>query len=107
MPMINIKYDDSKIEDNKIVILSNAIKKIVFDATQIKEIYVYADSPRIKIDVAPIEIFIEMSASKIKDKEKLFQEIKRQLSDWKKISNFDYPITMTLTPMDWRFEVGI
>jgi len=107
MPMINIKYDDSKIEDNKIVILSNAIKKIVHDATQIKEIYVYADSPRIKIDVAPIEIFIEMSASKIIDKEKLFQEIKNRLSDWKKINNFDHPITITLTPMDWRFEVGI
>ena len=107
MPMINIKYDDVKVTDEKIIELSRAIQKIVIDATNIKEVFVYADSPKIKIDVAPIEIFVEMSANKVSDKEVLFQEIKNNLSEWKKTNNFEYPVTITLTPVNWIFEVGI
>lgn len=107
MPMINIKYDCDKVNDDEIITLSKAVQKIVSDATKIKEVFVYADSPKIRIDVAPIEVFVEMSASKVGDREQLFQEIKNQLSDWKKANNFNNPITITLTPMDWRFEVDI
>ncbi len=107
MPMINIKYDSDKVKDEEIVLLSKAVQKIVQEATKIPEVFVYADSPKIRIDVAPIEIFVEMSASKVTDKEKLFQEIKTQLSEWKKVSSFNNPITITLTPIDWIFEVNI
>ena len=107
MPMINIKFDDREVKDEKITELSNAVIKIVQNATNIPEVFVYADSPRIKIGVAPIEIFIEMSASKVINREALFGEIKNKLSDWKKANDFGYPITITLTPMDWKFEVGI
>lgn len=106
--MINIKFDDQKVKDNEVVALSNAVIKIVQDATKIPEVFVYADSPRIKIGVAPIEIFVEMSASKVlPDKETLFQEIKEPLSRWRKENNFQHPITVTLTPIDWRFDVDI
>ncbi len=105
--MITIKYDDAHIDDEQIILLSKATQKIVINTTGIKEVFVYADSPKIKIDVAPIEIFIEMSEQKISDKQKLFEDIKKQLSDWKKINNFTAPVTITLTPMDWQFEVGI
>jgi len=107
MLMIAIKYDDAKVKDDEIILLSKAVQKIVIDATKIKEVFVYADSPRIKIDVAPIEIFVEMSASKVVNKESLFQDIKTQLSEWKKDNNFSIPITITLIPMDWVFEVDI
>ena len=105
--MINVKFDDSKINDQKITELSHALIKIVQDATGIPEVFVYADSPRIKIDVAPIEVFIEMSAHKVQDKEILFEKIRNGISAWKKESGFDYPVTVTLTPVDWKFEVGI
>lgn len=105
--MINIKFDDTKLQDDKIVALANGLQKIVIDATGIPEVFVYADSPRIKIDVAPIEVFVEMSASKVPNKEELFQKIKSSLADWKKANSFEYPITITLTPIDWKFEVGI
>ena len=107
MPMINIKFDDQKIKNDEIVTLANAIIKIVQDATKISEVFAYADSPRIKIGVAPIEVFVEMSASKVSDREELFRTIKDQLSKWKNLNNFMHPITITLTPIDWRFEVGI
>ena len=107
MPMINIKFDDREVKDDKIVELSRAIIKIVQEATEIPEVFVYADSPRIKIGVAPIEIFIEMSASKIVDRDALFEKIRSKLVDWKKSSGFQYPVTITLIPMNWKFEVGI
>jgi hypothetical protein len=107
MPMINVKFDDKKVSDAKIEELSSALIKVVQDATQIPEVFAYADSPRIKIDAAPIEVFVEMSASKVKDKDELFEKIKAGLIAWKKESGFEYPITITLTPIDWKFEVGI
>ena len=107
MPMINIKFDDQKITDEKITALSDALIKIVQDATKIPEVFVYADSPRIKIGVAPIEVFVEMSASKVADKNALFESIRAGLSEWKKINNFSDPVTITLTPVDWKFEVGV
>jgi len=107
MPMINIKFDDREVKDDKITELSNALIKIVQDATGIPEVFVYADSPRIKIGVAPIEIFVEMSVSKVPDKDKLFEEIRIDLANWKRENSFEYPITITLTPIDWKFEVGI
>lgn len=107
MPMINIKYDDRQVADDKIIILATAIQKIVSAATKIKEVFVYADSPRIKIEIAPIEIFIEMSASKIINRDELFQDIKSRLISWKEANKFQIPVTITLTPVDWRFEVGI
>ena len=105
--MITIKFDDQKVKDDEVVALSNSIIKIVQEATKIREVFVYADSPRIKIGVAPIEVFIEMSASKVANKEELLQAIKAPLSQWKKLNNFEHPIILTLTPMDWMFEVGI
>lgn len=107
MPMINIKYDSNEVKDEEIILLSKAIQKIVQDITNIPEVFVYADSPKIKIDVAPIEIFVEMSASKVTDRDQLFQDIKTNLSLWKKENNFNNPITITLTPVDWVFEVDI
>lgn len=107
MPMINIKYDDQIVKDEQIVLLSKAVQKVVQAATGIPEVFVYADSPKIKIDVAPIEIFVEMSASKVPNKETLFQQIKERLSAWKNDNNFQTPITITLTPVDWCFEVDI
>lgn len=107
MPMINVKFDDREITDERVTELSNALIKIVQDTTQIPEVFVYADSPRIKINVAPLEVFIEMSATKVQDREKLFNNIKTELTEWKKQHNFEYPVTVTLTPIDWKFEVGI
>lgn len=107
MPMIKIKYDDTKLDDGQIIALSKALKKIVIAATNIPETFVYADSPKIKIDVAPIEVFIEMSASKVPNKDELFSRIRDGIVQWKNESKFTHPITVTLTPVDWKFEVGV
>lgn len=107
MPLINIEYDNTKLEDKDIIVLSEVIQKIVAEATKIEDVFVYANSAHIKIKIAPIEIFIQMSAHKILDKENLFTTIKNSISEWKLENNFQYPINLTLIPMDWKFETGI
>ena len=107
LPVINIEFDDAKVGKADVLALSKAIQKIVSEATKIEDVFVYANSSQIKVEVAPIEIFVEMSASKVPDKEALFQVIKEPLVKWKKENNFKHPITITLTPVDWKFEVDI
>ena len=48
-----------------------------------------------------------MSAHKIKDEEKLVQEIKTQLLIWKKKPGFKHLINLTLIPMNWKIELWI
>ena len=107
MPMINIEYDDAKVTDVEITNLAEAVQKIVSEATRIEDVFVYANSAHIKLKVAPIEIFVRMSASKISDRERLFHEIKQQLLVWKSTSGFPHPLNLTLIPIDWKFETGI
>ncbi|MEQ1500327.1 MAG: hypothetical protein ABL917_03085 [Parcubacteria group bacterium] len=107
MPTIRIDYDDNKLKDEDVLFLSNTVQKIVSDITGIEDTFVYANSPKIKVKVAPIEIYIQISSSKVPDREVLFDNIKNQLSDWKKTNEFKYPINLTLMPMDWKFGIDI
>jgi hypothetical protein len=107
MPMINIEFDDKKVSTKEILLLSNAIQKIVSEATGIKDVFVYANTSKIKVKIAPIEIWVRMSAHKIKNQDELFEELKNRLSKWKKKSGFKHPVNLTLIPMNWKFEVGI
>ena len=107
MPVIRIDYDDEKLDKDEILTLSNAIQKIVSETTKIEDVFVYANSSQIKVKVAPIEIFVQMSAHKIKDVDKLVSEIKSKLSDWKKKNSFHHLINLTLIPMNWKIEIGI
>ena len=107
MPIIKIQFDDSKVKKEEVLDLSNASQKIVSEVTGIEDVFVYGNSSEIKIKIAPIEIFIEMSAIKIKDEDVLIKEIKTKLSEWKSEANFVHPINLTLIPMNWKVEIDI
>lgn len=107
MPLIKLEYDDNKIDSASIEKLSQAVRDIVSEVTNIKDVFVYANTALIKIQIAPVEIFIEMSASKIEDPKVLINEIKAKLSEWKSSNKFEVPINLTLIPMDWIVEVDI
>ena len=107
MPIINVEYDDEKVKKEDVLILSKAVQRIVSNATKIKDVFVYANSSQIKVKIAPIEIFVQMSAHKIENEDKLMNEIKSKLSDWKKKNSFQHPINLTLIPMQWKIEIGI
>ena len=57
--------------------------------------------------IPQIEIFIRMSEHKIEDLEKLFGEVKENLSQWKKENSFETPINLKIIPMKGKFEVNI
>jgi hypothetical protein len=106
-PLIRLEYDDSEVSDKAVEEVSKAIRDIVSETTGISDVFVYANTAKIKIQVAPIEIFVEMSAKKIKDEDGLMNEIKTKLSYWKSANGFDHPINLTLIPMNWKVEIGI
>lgn len=107
MPAIYIEYDNQKVTDADAQALSEAIQKIVSEITSIDDVFVYANSAQIKIGVAPIEIFIKMTANKIADTNKLIADIKLRLIEWKGAIQFIHPINLTLIPMQWKIELGI
>ncbi|MBI4085088.1 MAG: hypothetical protein HY432_01095 [Candidatus Liptonbacteria bacterium] len=107
MPAIRIDYDNDKVSKDEITALSENAQKIVSEITDIDDVFVYANSSEIKVKVAPVEIFVEMSAHKIADPDKLIAKIKSKLSEWKRISGFKHSINLTLIPMQWKIEIGI
>ena len=107
MPIINIKFDSDILNNEDILILSNAIQKIVKEITSIDDVCVYADSPKIKVGIAPVEIFVEIGAGLVENKEELILKIKNALSEWKKSSKFNHLINLSLVLMNWKVEIGI
>ena len=107
MPMINIEYDDGKLEKHEIISLSESMQRIVSKATNIEDVFVYANSSTIKVNVAPIEIFIQMSTHKIENRDELIKKIKVELQSWKKKKSFNHKINLTLIPMDWNIEIEV
>lgn len=105
--MIYLEFDDSKISDDEARTISEAVRQIVIDATEIDDVFVYGNSARIKVAIAPIEIFVRISDHKISDEKALFEELKSKLHDWKSENNFPHPINFTLIPMHWQFDVNI
>jgi len=105
--MINVQFDDKEVQDADIQKLSEAVQKIVSEVTGIEDVFVYANSSRIKVKIAPIEIWVHMSAWKIKDLDELMNQVKTRLSDWKKQEQFPYPMNLSIVPMQWKVEIDI
>ena len=107
MPTIVIKFDDRVVSDKEVTELGQATIKIAQKITGIQDSFVYADSAHIKINVAPIGLYIYLSETHIPDLNKLYSEFKAAIIEWKRKSVFTQPINFTLVPMRWKFEVGL
>ena len=107
MPVIKVEYDDEVVSESDARAVCEAVQRLVIDATGIKEVYVWGNTAKIKIDVEPIEIWVEMSAYKVDDAKVLSTDIRDRINSWKKEVNFPHPINLTLNPVDWQLELGI
>ena len=107
MPIIRIDFDNEQITSEDIDRVSHAIRDIVSEVTEIEDVFVYANSSQIKIKVAPVEIFVEMSAHKIKDLNELTAQIVERLSKWKTENHFTISLNLSVIPMPWKIEIGI
>lgn len=107
MPTIRIDFDADNVSNKDILALSNAAVKIVKGVTKIDDVFVYANSSQIRVNIAPIELYVQLSEHKIRNLDKLFDEIRSGISNWKKRVKFKHPINFTLIPMKWKFEIDI
>jgi len=107
MPVIRVEFDNTVVDEASARALCEAAQKVVSEATGIADVFVYGNSSQIKIKVAPIEIWVEMSDFKITDETALTAELKAQLHAWKAESQYPHPINLTLIPMHWKVEIDI
>ena len=107
MPVIRIEYDPAVVTDFRARALCKAAQSAVIEATGIPETFVYGNASEIRIDIAPVEIWVEVSAHKVPDPAKTAQDIRVKLEAWKKAENFGANINLTLIPMQWQLELDI
>ncbi len=107
MPVIRIDFDNEQISDAEVKALSEAVQKIVADVTEIDDVFVYANSAQIKVKVAPIEIFVQLSSKYVKDIDTLVGEMTKRIAAWKAETGFSHLINFTFIPMEWKIEIGI
>lgn len=107
MPIVTIEFDKDIVSEADIQKLVEASHEVVSIVTDIKDVPVYAHSAVFKAEIAPIEIFIQLSEHKISDANELTAKLKAAFADWKQGQGFNYPINMTLIPMQWNIEIEI
>jgi hypothetical protein len=105
MPVIRVEYDSKVIDETEARAICEAVQKVVVEATGIEEVFVYGNSSHIKVNVAPIEIWVEMSAHKVRDADILAKQIRKGLSTWKNEVGFLHLINLTFTPVGWKLEL--
>lgn len=107
MPVVSIEFDSKVVSKEEVQKLADASHEIISRITEIEDVPVYANSSDITAKIGPIEIFVKLSAHKIKDLDKLSADISNGLSLWKKEQNFTHPINMSVIPMNWKIIIGI
>lgn len=107
MPVIRVEYDSTLVSEIKARGLCKAAQTAVIEATGIESTFVYGNASQITIDIAPVEIWVEVSAHKVPDPAKAAKDIRTKLADWKQAEGFAQPINFTLIPMDWILELDI
>jgi hypothetical protein len=107
MPVINLEFDNGVVSEDEAMRLSKAIRDIVSESTDVTDVFVYTNTAHIKIQIAPIEIFIRLSKHIAEGKPDLLKDVKNKLTDWKAREEFMHPINLTVIPMVWSMEIGI
>lgn len=107
MPVITIEFDGDRVSAEDMQLLCDGAHEVVSKVTEIKDVPVYAHNADFKAAIAPIEIFIRLSAHKVKDVDALTADLKQAFVTWKAENNFSHPINMSFIPMNWKIEIDI
>ena len=104
MPTIQMLYDDSVISEKEIKELGLFLRELCLNSKNlnVKASFAYAENPKIKVNLFPIEIYIKITRSKILNQGALLKEIENGLRHWKVSKEFPHPINILLMPMDWE-----
>jgi hypothetical protein len=109
MPIIRIEYDPDKVSAAQITQLAKDVVRFTKETTGIPETYAWVNASQIRINIDPVDIFIELSAHKVPDGDpnQLSKPIAAKIKQWKQEHHFEPPINLTVTPVNWALEIGI
>src|SRR4051812_42157958 len=109
MPVIRIEYDPNKVTAEQITRLAEDVVEYTKEVTEIPEVYAWVNASQIRINIDPVDIFIELSAHKVPDGDasKLSKPIADKIRQWKAEQNFAQLINLTVIPVQWQLEIGI
>lgn len=107
MPEINVKYDEKKVSQEEIQLFCENIYQITLNTKAFKEVFLYANSSQISINIAPIEVIISTGAHVMNKDKEIISKIKLGLQEFKEKTEFKHPINLTLIPMVWETEFNI
>ncbi len=107
MPVVNIEFDNSKVSKKEIDALANAAYDVIHAVTKIDDIPVYANTAKVRVKAAPIEIWMQISDFKVKNEEEMFSDLKKGFHNWKVKAKFKHKINFTLIPIHWKVEVDV
>ena len=110
MSTIQILFDDSQVTNEEAEKLGVALRDIALNAENSHDVsfaFAFAESPKIKIGLAPFEVYIKVTRWKIDDEKKLLTEITEKLTKWKAENDFNHPVNILLMPMDWLIADSI
>jgi hypothetical protein len=107
MPVVSIEFDKKVVSSEDMQKLADASHEIISRVTDIEDVPVYANSAAVTAKIAPIEIFVRLSAQKIEDIDKLTADLKQAFSAWKQEHSFAHSINLSVIPMIWKIEINI
>lgn len=105
--MITICYDADTVSVEDSTILSKGVRDLVAAVIGDSDVFVYADSAVVRVDVAPIEIFVQLNAANEPDSELVNKQLAARLAEWKSRSNFPHVINLNIMPVAWHSTIGI
>jgi len=109
MPIIRVEYDPDKVSAEQITQLTQDVVAFTKEVTGIPEVYAWVNASQIRINIDPVDIFIELSAQKVpnSDPSVVSKPIADRIRQWKIDHNFNQPVNLTVTPVQWQLEIGI
>lgn len=104
MPVIRLEYDDEIVSARRAREFANIFRATVVETTgrPESEVCLYGNASNIKLNVAAIQVWLEMSDYKVADADELTDNIRQQIAAWKVKARFEHQIKVTLTPMRWK-----
>jgi hypothetical protein len=104
MPVIKLEFDDSIVNTDTAKDFCEAIRRMVIDSTGLpeNEICLYGNSSLVTINVAPIQVWLEISDYKVSNVDKLANDIRDQIVKWKNDAEFAHQIKFMLVPKNQK-----
>jgi hypothetical protein len=104
MPTIQMLFDDSVVRESEIHRLGVFLRELCINSKNldVKVCFAYAECPKIKINLLPIEIYVKITRRKILNETAFLEEIETKLKTWKVKEGFKHPVNVLLIPMDWK-----